>query len=366
MKRISQYLLLTGLSGLLCLFLTVPANAQHRNSGGGGGRSGGGGGGSHYSGGGGGGHYSGGGGFSGRSNGSGFSGRVSSSYSRPGVTGNTRNFSTYRGGTVTGNTRNLSTYRGAGVTGNTRALSTYRGAGVTNGRNLAVARGGFYRGGTYGRGYGYGPWSRYGGYHYNRGFYSSLYYPRLGFGLGFLPFGYYPFFWGDAQFYFSDGYFYQYNNDQYTVVEPPVGAAINALPAKAQPININGQQYYELNGVYYLPVTRDDGSVVYQVAGKDGQLDTNTDQGNGVINNGNGNNNSPVINNGNGNNNSPAVAAPEIGDIFYSLPADTRKIKINGEQYFVSPDDYYYQETRDNNNAKAYKIVGTPSDEPGN
>ncbi len=352
MKRISQYLLLTGLSGLLCLFLAVPANAQHNRSGGGGGGHSSGGGGSHYSGGGGGSHYSGGSGYSGRSTG-GFSGRASSSYSRPNVTGNTRNLSTYRGATVTGNTRTLSTYRGAGVTGNTRTLSAYRGAGVTNNRNLAVARGGSYGGGTYGRGYGYGPWSRYGGYHYNRGFYGSLYYPRLGFSLGFLPFGYYPFFWGDAQFYFSDGYFYQQYNDQYTVVEPPVGAAITSLPAKAQPININGQQYYELNGVYYLPVTRDDGSIVYQVAGKDGQLDTNTDQGNGVIN-------------GNGNNNSPAVAAPEIGDLFYSLPPDTRKIKINGEQYFVSPDDYYYQETRDNNNAKAYKVVGTPSDGPGN
>ncbi len=387
-------MLLTGLIGLLCLFLAVPANAQRgggHSSGGGGGGShfsggGGGGGGSHFSGGGGGGgsHFSGGGGFSGRSSGS-FSGRVSSGYSRQGVTGNTRAFSpngvgvngntrtfntyrgagvtgntrtlnSYNGAGVTGNTRTLNSYRGAGVTGNTRTFNTYRGAGVTGNRNTAGARGGFYRGGTYagGRGYsGYGPWSRQGGYYYNRGFYGSLYYPRLGFDLGFLPFGYYPFLWDDSQFYFSDGYFYQQNNDQYTVVEPPIGAAINTLPAKAQPITINGQQYYELNGVYYLPVTRDDGSVVYQIAGKDGQLDTNTDQGNGVIN-------------GNGNNNSPAVAAPEPGDIFYSLPPDTRKIKINGEQYFVSPDDYYYQETRDNNNAKAYKVVGTPSDGPGN
>ncbi|TSJ40479.1 hypothetical protein FO440_12035 [Mucilaginibacter corticis] len=131
------------------------------------------------------------------------------------------------------------------------------------------------------------------------------------------------------------------------------------MPSNASAITINGQQYYESNGVYYLPVTKDDGSVVYQVAGKDGQLDTTaTDQDNGGYDNGGGN--PPPANN------QPAVAMPEIGDLFYSLPADTRKIRIGGQLYYVSPDDFYYQETRDQQGAKAYKVVGTPDDSPGN
>src|SRR6185369_17951514 len=87
-------------------------------------------------------------------------------------------------------------------------------------------------------------------------------------------YGYYPFYWGDLQFYYSNGYFYQYNNNQYTVVEPPVGAAVNSLPSGAESIIINGAQYYELNGVYYQPITKDDGTTAYQVVGKDGQLET--------------------------------------------------------------------------------------------
>lgn len=181
----------------------------------------------------------------------------------------------------------------------------------------------------------------YGGYYNNHGYYNSFYAPHLGFRLNVLPYGYYPFYFGPYQYFYSDGLYYQYMNDQYTVVEPPVGAAINTLPENAQSIVINGIQYYELNGVYYQPITKDDGSVVYQVAGKDGEL--NTDNGT----------------------NTSAVAPPQIGDMVNTLPDGCRTIRINGQKYYVSPDDYYYQEARDNNNNnKVYKIVGTPSDEP--
>jgi len=44
---------------------------------------------------------------------------------------------------------------------------------------------------------------------------------------------------------YSDGLYYQQTNDQYTVVEPPVGAEIKSLPKDAQSIMINGEQYYE-------------------------------------------------------------------------------------------------------------------------
>ena len=188
----------------------------------------------------------------------------------------------------------------------------------------------------YGRG---GYWGNHNYYHYNRGYYSSYYYPRIGFSIGVLPYGYYPFYYGDFQYYYSDGLFYQYDNSQYTVVEPPVGAEVKELPEKAQSIVINGQQYYELNGVYYQPVTKDDGTVVYQVAGKDGELNTGTDvQGD-------------------------QYQGPQMGDVVGQLPPDCRKIKVNGEKLFVSPDGVYYQELTDDKGNKSYKVVGLPSEE---
>jgi len=181
-----------------------------------------------------------------------------------------------------------------------------------------------------------------------------------------LPYGYYPFYWNDAAYYYSNGYYYQYQNNQYTVVEPPLGAEVAQLPRGAQPITINGEQYYELNGVYYQPVTKDDGTTAYVIAGKDGKLDTgggaqDNAPAQGPAQSDNYNNApapsaAPMVNN-----NTPQ---PQIGDIYDQLPQDTRKIKMNGETFYVSPDDYYYQETIDVKGNKVYKIVGTPSDEP--
>ena len=213
-----------------------------------------------------------------------------------------------------------------------RSGAIRNGAVVGVGAHRGYVRGS-YGGGVYGHGgyYGNYGWGRHGGYFYHGGFYGSLYYPWLGLGFGFLPYGYYSFYWGGYPYYYSDGFFYQYNNDQYTVVEPPVGAAINALPNGAQSIVIDGQQYYEKNGVYYQAITKDDGTVVYEVAGKDGHLNTNASGASAVV--------------------------PHVGDMVSQLPPDCRKVKLSGTTYYVSADGIYYQEIRDNNNNKAYKIV---------
>lgn len=372
MKRISKYLTLAGLSGLLCLFLAIPADAQR-----GGGHSGGGGGGGFHGGGGGGGggfHGGGGGGFSrgggssfSRPSGGGFS-RGSSSFSRPqgsfssprSYSPRVNSFSSPRvnaygtPGAVRGGAHAASPiFRGG--TGYRGGYGSFHGGYTRNGRYYP---GGYGYGGRAYYGYRYSPWSSHYGYYYNRGFYGSLYYPRLGFSLGVLPYGYYPFWWNDMQFYYSGGYFYNYDNGNYTVVEPPIGAAVNSLPSNAQSIVINGRQYYEANGVYYMPVTRDDGTVVYQVAGKDGQLDT-PDQGSYQDDGG------QMVAPPSGSQQQPAVAMPEIGDIFYSLPSDSRRIRIAGQVYYVSPDDFYYQEIHDQNGKKAYKVMGTPDNAPG-
>jgi hypothetical protein len=310
MKRLIKYLTLSCASAVMCLFLAAPAMAQ-RGGGGGGGHSGGGGGGGHVGGG-----YSGGGHVSG-----GYSGARSANVSaggavRSGVASRSGGYSGARSG-----------YRGAtrvGVNGSRAYIHGDHGAGI------------YGHGGAYGH---YG-WGRHSGYFYNHGYYGSLYWPWLGVGFWYLPYGCYPFYWDDYLYYYGDGFYYQYNNDQYTVVEPPVGAEIKSLPSDAQSIMINGQQYYEYKGVYYLPVKKDDGTIVYQVAGKDGELNTGST---GV-----------------------ASVTPKVGDIVQKLPADCRKVNLNGGVFYVSEDGIYYQQTTDNAGNTVYKIVALEADGQGN
>jgi hypothetical protein len=178
----------------------------------------------------------------------------------------------------------------------------------------------------------------YGLYYNNRGYFKRYYTPHIGFRISALPLGYYPFYYGPNQYYYSEGLYYQFDNDQYTVVEPPVGAAVNTLPDKAQSIIINGIQYYEVDGVYYQPITKDDGSVTYQIAGKDGELNT-ADDPNGQ--------DMPL----------------QIGDMVDTLPQNCKTIKLNGQKFYVSQEGYYFQDATDEKGNAIYKIVGTPEDQ---
>jgi len=180
---------------------------------------------------------------------------------------------------------------------------------------VAYNRGGFYR-----PGFGY-----YG-------------YPHLGFYLNVLPFGYYPFYWGDALYYYYGGVFYTpYDGGGYQVTTPPVGAAIPTLPEGARSIMIDNQQFYELNGVYYKTVVNDQGKKVFVVAGKDGVLNTD------------------------GSNVTPAEStAPQVGDIVNELPDGCRKVILNGKKYYVSPNDIYYQSYVDENGNSGYRIASVP------
>jgi hypothetical protein len=49
---------------------------------------------------------------------------------------------------------------------------------------------------------------------------------------------------------------------------------------------------------------------------------------------------------------------PIIGDIVDELPADCRTVTLNGNKYYVSPDDVYYEEIAGPNNTIRYKVVG--------
>lgn len=182
-------------------------------------------------------------------------------------------------------------------------------------RSRVVARGGFYR-----PGYGY------------------FGYPHIGFYLGVLPFGYYPFYWGSDLYYYYGGIFYRpYDGGGYEVTTPPVGAAVPNLPDGARAIMIDGQQFYELDGVYYKTVVNDQNKKVYVVAGRDGVLNTD------------GNAAAPE-----------QTAAPRVGDIVNDLPDGCRKVNLNGKKYFVSPNDIYYQAIIDDNGNPAYRIASVP------
>ncbi len=199
--------------------------------------------------------------------------------------------------------------------------ATARGSFVTRGGGHTYNPGGFYRSGF--------------------GYYS---YPHLGFYLNVLPYGYYPFYWGDNLFYYSGGIFYRpYDGGGYEVTTPPVGAAIPTLPDAARPIMIDGQQFYESEGVYYKMVVNDQGKKMYEVAGRDGVLNTNsTDINSGVS------------------------SAPQVGDIVNELPEGCRKVSLNGKKYYVSPNGIYYQAYVDDNGDTGYRIAIIPTDEQDN
>ncbi|WP_208094503.1 DUF6515 family protein [Mucilaginibacter agri] len=378
MKRIYQFFSLTFITGLLTLFVATNADAQR----GGGGHGGGGGGGSRGSGGGGGGgfHGGGGGGFSGgsRPSGGGFSGggRPSGGFSgggRPsnGFSGGSRpggNYSAPRANNGIGGSYNGHPNAGIAPRGN-YGYGHYNGGrpGYTPGRpGYGPGRPGYgynrpgYGGrpGYYRPGYGYGRPGYYrgpfrGGYYNYGGFYGRYYGPRIGFSIGVLPYGYYPFYYGADQYFYSGGYFYQQNDNQYTIVEPPIGAEVNSLPSNAQSIVIDGQQYYEANGVYYLPITRDDGTTAYQVTGKDGQLSTGA--GSNYEDDPNAYPQDQQMQQGPSN-------LPKPGDVLQALPPDCRKVKIGDERYYVDPAGIYYHEERDQYGQKVYRVTDVSDD----
>src|SRR5471030_1761789 len=110
--------------------------------------------------------------------------------------------------------------------------------------HVGVGGGGAVRIGG-GGGIGFGGGFRVGGGGFRSGI--GFGYPHLGFFIGSLPYGFYPFWFGPYQYYYADGTFYAPYNGGYQVVTPPVGAAVPALPRGAKSIMIDNQQYYVFN-----------------------------------------------------------------------------------------------------------------------
>jgi hypothetical protein len=246
-------------------------------------------------------------------------------------------------------------FRGGGGGGGSMRISGGSGGGGFHSNGLALngrgatgsgisARGGqsFRSGAGYFSGAGF-----HGGAFYRPGF-GYYGYPHLGYYLGGLPFGYYPFYWGSALYYYYGGVFYSpYDNGGYQVTAPPIGAGVPDLPSTAQAIKIDGIQYYEVDGVYYKETADDKGKKIYVVAGKDGVLNTDdsaTDP-----------------------NATTMLATPQVGDMVNQLPDGCRKVSLNGKKYYVSPNDIYYEKVTDPNGNVAFRIASLPdnSDDKG-
>jgi len=188
--------------------------------------------------------------------------------------------------------------------------------------------GGYYRGG--GNYYGYG----YRGY--DLGIFSpyALYpfYPTLGLRLGFLPYGYYSFYYDGYPYYYYNSVFYRRTEDNYyEIIAPPLGAKVTSIPDNSKVVVVNGKKYYESNGTYYEEQSDENGRVVYVVVGTDGVL------------------NQPKT--------PQVVYEPQVGDIVPQLPSNCSTVFLNGQKYYESPDNVYYQEVQDGDKT-AYKIVG--------
>ncbi len=83
------------------------------------------------------------------------------------------------------------------------------------------------------------------------GFYHPFVYPRVGIVVHTLPIGYYSFYWNTYPYYYYDGMFYQsYADGTYKVAAPPIGAEVPSLPVGAEIVTIDGNPYFEYNGIY--------------------------------------------------------------------------------------------------------------------
>ena len=170
-------------------------------------------------------------------------------------------------------------------------------------------------------------------YGYSRPYFPYVPYgPSIGFRINVLPFGYYPFSFGNDWYYYSNNTFYRRNDDRnYEVVTPPIGAKLPHLPSGAKPVTIDGIKYYELGGTYYQETLNNNNQILYEVVGINGQLNTNSQPQN--------------------------FREPVEGDVVNQLPENCRTVTVNGQTLYVSTDNIYYQQITDGNR-KFYKIVG--------
>jgi len=181
-------------------------------------------------------------------------------------------------------------------------------------------------------------------YRYSNGYFYRPYgsfwrpmFPPIGIRVSVLPYGYMPLYVPPSMYYYNSGVFYQRYNNEYEVVDPPMGAVLKELPRGAESVTVNGEEFYELNGTYYKEGTDSKGRTIYTVTGKNGEVN-NTEEA------------------------APETNRLQPGDIVDNLPQDCKTITLNGETYYISPDDVYFRESIDDHNNISYEVVGKPEE----
>ncbi|RXK87162.1 DUF6515 family protein [Filimonas effusa] len=200
----------------------------------------------------------------------------------------------------------------------------------------------------------------YGYYYRPYGGYYRVVAPPIGIHVGVLPPGYWAFSFGAFPYFYFNGVFYRQYNGGYEVVDAPVGAEVPHLPRGARVVVINDLKYYELDGTYYREVIKDNGLVRYQIAGKNGRLETydsaaiqqqDLPQEQAVA---------PApqtaVPPAAPAQATPAAPLPKVGDVVEALPDGTKTVVLNNQKYFVSPANQYYQELIKDNKIM-YKVV---------
>jgi hypothetical protein len=58
---------------------------------------------------------------------------------------------------------------------------------------------------------------------------------------------------GANRYHYYNGAYYAQRNGMYEVVQAPMNAEIDSLPNGYNTVSVNGDEYYELDDVYYMP-----------------------------------------------------------------------------------------------------------------
>lgn len=89
--------------------------------------------------------------------------------------------------------------------------------------------------------------------------------PPFGIFIDMLPYGYSLFYIQTHPYYYFNGTYFDYRENNYYVVSPPVGAIVESLPNGYTTIVIDGETYYEADGAQYKPVLQENGEIWYEV-----------------------------------------------------------------------------------------------------
>lgn len=111
-------------------------------------------------------------------------------------------------------------------------------------------------------------------FHHNGYFYSlvgsnyTVIVPPVGLRVRMLPVGHKKILVAGVPHYYCMGAYYKQADSEYEIVNPPVGAVVADLPENnVDEITIDGQSYYELDGMVYKTVDTNTGPQ-YEVVGK--------------------------------------------------------------------------------------------------